>query len=662
MVNVEETPKVRIRVRRRRSRRRTRKLRMFTGVLLLVLVVGSVFPLIGHEGYVHYQMDTSLAHTAISHLQKVETLLVKLPQNPFDASKVNEAQYEFAAALAPLVQLKNDLQWLPAASTSIPVYGTRLNALLHLVPLAIALSQAGETSCALLNVIISRFQNPFDSKAQGLTLGDLKVISLDLSNIEVALNVVRNEANQIQPEDLQFDPRVDKLVSILIKNLPMIQQWLTDATQLLAVAPTLLGIGTPTNYLIEVLDATELRPEGGFIGNYGIATLSGGRLTKASITDVELLDRPFEAAGNVIPFPPGYRWFDLVSGWSLRDAGLDADFPTVARYSEQNYEREGGNIPVQGVIAITPTLIQHALLITGPIRVPEFQETINAQNLIARIHYHQLGGVIAHEGSSTIPSSDGYSSQRKRFTALLAEHFLSRIHQLAPTSLAKLLQLLVASVRTKDIQIYLNRSAGENLLQRYHIDASIQPTVDDGIFVVDANIAANKANSFITSRLEDQVTIDTQGNATHQTTLRYAWMQTGSIYGRSLYRDYVRVYVPDGSLLESADGWQARGTNESFGHEVWAGFFTLIRGQTRTITLTWIVHHAAKSNSNGWHYQYLIQRQAGTQWALYLQVRLPICATQINTWGAHVLYRKQIASLSQILNEDVNLEMDYICQ
>src|SRR5262249_49074845 len=204
-----------------------------------------------------------------------------------------------------------------------------------------------------------------------------------------------------QPTDLQLDPRLTKMVATFHKDLPMLQTWLAVAEKLLPVAPTLLGVGTPANYLIEVLDSTELRPGGGFIGNYGIATLSGRRLTEAQITDSNLLDRPYGVTSKYIPYPPAYTWFDLAPGsWSFRDSNLDADFPTAARYGEFTYRQEGGKIPVQGVIAITPALIQHALVITGPIYVPEYHEVVTAQNLIARIHFHQLGGAAADEGSS----------------------------------------------------------------------------------------------------------------------------------------------------------------------------------------------------------------------------------------------------------------------
>src|SRR5205085_1060317 len=150
------------------------------------------------------------------------------------------------------------------------------------------------------------------------------------------------------------------------------------------------------------------------------------------------------------------------------------DFPTAAQYGEQTYVKEGGTVPVQGVIAITPALVKQALVITGPIAVPEYQETVTAQNLVACIHYHQLGGRSAGEGSDLIPSPGGHSSLRKRFTELLAEHFLARVRQLPSVDLAKLLQLMADGVRSKDVQLYFNSSTAENVLHRLQLDAAIQ--------------------------------------------------------------------------------------------------------------------------------------------------------------------------------------------
>src|SRR6202043_4038472 len=104
----------------------------------------------------------------------------------------------------------------------------------------------------------------------------------------------------------------------------------------------------------------------------------------------------------------------------------------------------------------------------------------------------------------------------------------------------------------------------------------------DHLFIVDANISPNKANSFIITTVNDQVTIDAQGNALHHTIISYAWTLPGQNYGSPRYRDYARIYLPLGSTLILQQGWQPQGTGTSFGSQMWAGLFTLVYGQTRT--------------------------------------------------------------------------------
>ena len=181
--------------------------------------------------------------------------------------------------------------------------------------------------------------------------------------------------------------------------------------------------------------------------------------------------------------------------------------------------------------------------------------------------------------------------------------------------------------------------------------------------VVDANIAANKANTFITYTMDDQVTIDEQGNAVHRLTLRYAWTLPGNIYSRNtLYRDYMRIYAPPGSSLQTQTGWEPRGTSTAFNHEVWSGFFTLTFGQTRAITLVWSVPHAATKDARGWHYHDLIQKQAGDTWTLNLQVILPSCASNSHTSSGLVTKSGQPIKFSGSLNKDKSFGVDYTCK
>jgi hypothetical protein len=659
MINqLEGREQARVRVRVRRRKRKSKKPHIIMLVILFICLGASAVGAVVSS--IRYSSDLSIAQAGLEHLQKAEALFVASPQNLLDAHAVDQAQQEFASAVNSFVQLNDDLKLLPGFTTLTPAYSPRLNAARHLVPLAIALSQAGVTGCDILKLLTARLHDPLSSQTGGITLSGLSSIANDVQQIQSEMAIAISEAGQLQPSDVQFDARISKFIDMFHSQGAVLQGLFNDIENLLPVAPTLLGIGTSANYLIEILDSTELRPGGGFIGNYGIATLSGGRLLNAHITDTDLLDAQFEATGRVIPLPPTYGWFDIAPpSWELRDANLDADFPTSARNAEYLYAQEGGNVPVQGVIAITPALIQQALGITGPIVVPEYKETVTAQNLVDRIHYYQLGPGAG--GSDHIASPDGHSSLRKRFTELLAEHFLARVRQLAASDSSKLWQVMLNGIRSKDLQVYFNANEAEVLLQHAHLDAAIQPTFGDDLFIVDANIGANKANDAIINTMADKVTVDVKGNAIHHLTLTYAWTLPIQKYGNDTYRDYVRLYAPNGSVLQTQDGWQYRGTSSAFGHEVWSGFFTLTYGQTSTITLTWSTPQVARQDAHGWHYQDTIQRQAGTRWVVHEQIDLPSCAVLTNVSGGLKVTDKQTAMLSQFLTANTMVGIDYLC-
>lgn len=645
--------------RRKRRKRKARTLSRVVLVLFLVCIIGSGVATAGYQMVsAQYQKDAALTQVGVTHLQTALSLLQTWSKTPLGAPSVTPAQREFAAAYADFAQLDADVQSAAGVSAVLPAYGPRVRAAFHLVPIAMEVARAGIVGCAALNVILSRLHEPFGASG-GLSLGDLATIGNDFHRVEADVNQAIAQINALQPGDVQSDARVGKAIAALHHSLPSVQAVLRQADNLLPALPALLGVSAPAYYLVELLDSTQLRPGGGVIKDYGYAGFIGGRLSAAYITDAHLLDNSLTHSGRALPLPPAYRWFQLApNGWNLRDSNLDADFPTAAGYAEQNYTRAGGRVPLQGVIAITFTFMANALAITGPISVPELHETVTAHNLVDRIHYYEpwLGG---RGGSILAPGAHAAGS--RYFTQLLAKHFLARFHQVRSTALAALFQMLVSSLRTKDLQIYFGDAPAENLLRLSHIDAAIPPSTGDSLFVVDANVAADNANQYITGTVDDRVSIDGSGNATHHTAIRYAWGKNGPVFGSPLYSDYVRVYVPPGSLLQGQQGWQPGGASEAFDREVWAGSFTLSPGQIRTVTLTWTEKGVAKKDAAGWHYRYLIQRQAGSQWGLNVQVTVPSCAVRTRPSGGLTLHNGHTATLTRSLSEDTNLGIDYSC-
>lgn len=650
--------------RQHRHHRHRKRRKVFLIASLLLLLFGIVLPVIGYPLLENrYHQDTALAYTGARELQDGITLLRTLPSNFLNTTAVNGARQDFGEALAIFSRLNGDVNLIPGVLSVIPGFGSRLGAAKHLLPLALDAAQAGYSGCTIISTLLSRLHNPL-SKGSLLTMSDLPGLEQNLQEISSALTQAAAQVSQVQPQDLQLDPSLGKMLGEFRTFLPTIQGGVDHAAALLTVLPQVLGIGTPAHYLVEIMDSTELRPSGGFIGNYAILTLAGGQIASAQVTDTYIPDRLYEHTHPRVPLPAADAWFPFAggTGWELRDSNLSADFPTSARAGEMLYNLEVGSSPLAGVIAITPQLVEQILALTGPVAVPEYHETITAQNLIDRIHYHQLSAGVGDQG---VPSADGQSSVRKRFTALLAQAILARVRALPASLLPRLFGVLLDSLHTKDLQVYFNAGAAEKALQFYHIDDSIQSPPGDGFFLVDANTAQTKINGYLVTTINDQVSIDQTGTATHHTDITFTWTKKGltasDFYGTTHYRAYLQVYVPAGSVLSSHDGWNPGDTGIEFGRRYWAGNYYLDYPLTGTITLTWSNAGAAQRYRSTWQYTYLVQRQAGALEQASIQVDLPSCASLRHASTGVVEDGKRQARLVQTLSQDTTMTIDYNC-
>lgn len=651
------------------------------------LITGAVAATIGISAY-------SQATGGIAHLKNGENLLKNIAGSGFSTESVKQARGEFAAAQQDFQSVNTSIGLIPSGLDGAPGMGGKLAAMRNLASLAGNFSQIGVAACDAAIIALDAVSNPFGKSGSshttnssgdttvpadaGLTADGLATIQVKVNSIQALLDASTTQLNALQPGDLSFDPKIGAQLQKLKAELPTIQGYLKEAESILGVAAPLLGIGTPTptSYLVELLDSTELRPGGGFIGNIGFLTVQNAVLAGLHVQDVDLLDSPyrFSHLNDGIPFPSQYTWFPASGvfgttpvGWSLRDSNLDADFPTDAQNAELTYNIEGGKVQTQGVIAITPWLIEKAIAITGNIYVPEVNETVTTTNLVNLIHIHQLG---KGHGSDYISDPKSASSERKKFTAYLFVHFMDKVKSLLKTERTKFVKLAFSALATKDVQVYFNNPIAENILQKHHLASTLDaPTTGDSLFVVDANVIANKANNFITYSMVDDVTVDSKGNATHYLTLTYNWPQSAAYdanaYGtKYFYNDYVRIYVPPKATLISQSGWNYNGQQLEFGRAVFAGFLSFWYGSTATISVSWVVPGAAVKSGNAWTYQELIQHQAGNIWTVSMGIALPAACGQVSSvtapWKA-VTGKMPGATFKGPLTEDGTYQTVYTC-
>ena len=118
---------------------------------------------------------------------------------------------------------------------------------------------------------------PSDSSTPGITTSDIQqaqgVLAEASARIDDALAAYAAIDVHALPGILQPAGKYGKYFALL----PTAKGALSELNTLLPGAAALLGVGSPAYYLVVLMDRSELRPGGGFQGNYGILTIEGGK-------------------------------------------------------------------------------------------------------------------------------------------------------------------------------------------------------------------------------------------------------------------------------------------------------------------------------------------------------------------------------------------------
>jgi hypothetical protein len=205
----------------------------------------------------------------------------------------------------------------------------------------------------------------------------------------------------------------------LATRLPEIQGRLTRAAAGVRALSWFVGSDQPRSYLVVTQNPDELRPTGGFIGTLGVLRSEGGRLSVERFGAVEAwytahpeAALPPDAAAEPLRFPtPGRQ--------TIANVNATADWPAAAELAMRLWE-QGGEAPVDGVLSVTPGFLARLLTVLGPVEVPEYHESVTAENLVERTDYY------THRAQAV-------TGQRKDFLVQLAPIVLDRLVR-APAS------------------------------------------------------------------------------------------------------------------------------------------------------------------------------------------------------------------------------------
>ena len=618
-------------------RARSAKLwRTWVGVLLLFAIGLSVAGAALEAGLTIRDLQSSIA-SAQAHLVQAEALGAKLATDPFDHALLIQTREEIAAANQDFRRASADADRFAPAQVA-PKVGLKVQDARALLDMAVILSDGGlrvlnaaepvmlNLKAALAPLPAATAGSPGPQASSSLTTAQLVALQQAVAAFAVDITQAHAARQRIPDQGVTLGATAAHLLARYDQLAPTLSAAVDSLSALLAAAPALLGTDHPASYLVEILDETELRGGGGFIGNYGVMTVTGGRMSTATVKDTYLLDGPYLAT-HTRAFPALYSWFPLTNNLGLRDSNLSPDFPQNAQLAERIYQQESGQ-SVSGVVAITPAFIAQLLQLTGPVAVPGYPVTVTSQNLVQTIHHYQF-----QTNAQGVPSSDGLSSTRKHFTAVLGETVFARLRTLPAGAYSALLKLAQANLKSKNLQLYLGDQGAQTLLTHLQFANALPGAAasNDLLALVDNNVGGNKADLYVTQTASDDVTVRADGSAQHTLTLVYKYHPTGSVFGdSSTFADEVQIYVPHGSTPGAASGLSRTDAPTSASdYTVYGGQMKLSPNTTRTVVLRWTTPALSTKG-----YQLVIDRQAGSLYTFAISIHLPSAASSVQGIGA----------------------------
>jgi hypothetical protein len=455
-------------------------------------------------------------------------------------------------------------------------------------------------------------------------INTLDKIKPQLSDIGVHLQNAKEQVDKIDPSRYPEEIKGIKLREQLSGGITLLDQasvLVNDAKPLLEAAPYMLGMKSSRKYLIIFQNDAELRPTGGFMTAYAVLSVDKGKISTVLSDDIYALDAKFT---KKIPAPaPILKYLPKVPYWYLRDQNISPDFKVSMDTFFPNYQLTKSP-QVDGIIAVNTQVLVDLLKITGPIGVPNFgtysAETDKRCNCPQAFYELELfadveGPVVWDSVSGQIVYKPQNYGERKSFVGPFMYSILANVMAQPKNKMGDLFNTVINLVQQKHILFYFSDENTQKAVETFNMAGRVQDYDKDYLMVVDTNFAGAKTNAWVTYKADQKINVGSDGTVTKTLTLTYNNPQPffedekTKLRLNGVFRDWLRVYVPKGSTLIEATGFETgQSVGEDLGKTVFEGFFTLTPTNVKTITLKYNLPFKMKSP-----YSLLIQKQAGSK-------------------------------------------------
>lgn len=488
----------------------------------------------------------------------------------------------------------------------------------------------------------------------------LDFISKDLGEVMVLFAELQEDKLELEKTlavDNFFLNRIRKKFDKPFQSLSGLESTISQNIPYLELLPSILAYDQEKTYLLLFQNSSELRPTGGFWGSYGILKIKNGKVTQFNVDDIYHLDvNIIGKEGMPVPPEPLAKYL-AVNQWYMRDANWSPDFLESAQIAQYFYHLEGGEEKkLDGVMAITPKLVEDFLLYLGPIEVDGLY--FDRENFLS---------LLEHEVEIGFEGRNVSSWNRKEILQPLTEKLINKFQEsLSFDTITEITAIFETSLASKDIIMYFNDPGLEANILGYQWAGAIINTEKDYLNIIDANLASYKTDLYIERRVDYNLRYVQNENNEHDliARLEIEYLHSGNFdWKTTRYRTYTRVYVPKGSELIS---WQGAMENdridipgqvdvyEELDKTVFGAFISVEPQEGGKLIFEYKLPKRIQNQLKGNNYQLIFQKQPGVENKtinIDLELDKPVNNATINFGNLSVFNNK-------IIIDNLNLKKD----